>query len=274
MEKVNNKMQWEKWAELVLEVFPSIKEEDTKIEVLGIENILSKYLGYKRDEIKIVDVCCGWGRHCFELAKRDYQSVVGVDISSKFMKYGTEKLNTFEGCFKPQLIPKNLFEIDFKQEFDVALNLWTSFGLYEDNDKNLEMLKKINSFLKIEGIFILDVANRERMALKLSGLIDEREYIRGNKHWWEVKGNLVGLAEVGFNIETDIVRFKFSLFDKDKGLKGESIISLKLYNLSEMRNLLKQAGFTIKEVYGDFDLSSYTFLSPRLIIVSEKVKGE
>ena len=132
------------------------------------------------------------------------------------------------------------------------------------------MLKKICSFLKIGGIFILDMCNRERLAVKLDGLLDKREYIQGNKHWWKINDALIGLAQVDFKIEKNIARFEFSLFEKDGGIKGKSVISLKLYSLSEIKNILKKAGFKIKAIYGDFDHSLYTFISPRLIIVSEK----
>lgn len=267
MKEINKK--WEGWAELVLRVFPRIKKEDTKREAKGVEKIISEHLK-TRKKLKIIDVCCGWGRHCFELVKREEVEITGIDISSHFINYADRKLKKQKGEQKPQFIARDLFDVNFREEFDVALNLWTSFGLYEDDRKNLEMLKKISSFLRPEGIFILDVVNRERLATKLSGLLDKGDYIQGNKYWWKIKDDVLGLAQVDFDIKKSISRFRFFVFEKDTGIKGKSIISLRIYSLSEIENMLKRTGFEVKSEYGDFNLTEYTSFSPRLIVVAEK----
>ena len=44
---------------------------------------------------------------------------------------------------------------------------------------------------------------------------------------------------------------------------------LYLFDRSEMELLLEQAGFVVKDVYGDYDLSPYLLDSPRMIFVTE-----
>ena len=44
---------------------------------------------------------------------------------------------------------------------------------------------------------------------------------------------------------------------------------LYLFERSEMELLLEQAGFVVKDVYGDYSLESYQLESPRMILVAE-----
>jgi hypothetical protein len=44
---------------------------------------------------------------------------------------------------------------------------------------------------------------------------------------------------------------------------------LYLFERGEIEVLLEQAGFTIKDVYGDYDLNPYQLESPRLILIAE-----
>lgn len=55
---------------------------------------------------------------------------------------------------------------DFKREedFHVVLNLFTSFGFFEDEEENIEVLKNVFESLRPEGKFILDVMGKEIIA--------------------------------------------------------------------------------------------------------------
>jgi len=41
-------------------------------------------------DMKILDLCCGVGRHCIELAKRDYD-VTGVDLTEYYLEKAKKK---------------------------------------------------------------------------------------------------------------------------------------------------------------------------------------
>ena len=47
------------------------------------------------------------------------------------------------------------------------------------------------------------------------------------------------------------------------------ITQLYLFERNEAELLLEQAGFTVKSVYGNYDLSQYEHSSPRMIFVAE-----
>jgi hypothetical protein len=47
---------------------------------------------------------------------------------------------------------------------------------------------------------------------------------------------------------------------------------LYLFERAEMELLLEQAGFLVKDVYGDYDLSPYHLESPRMICIAEAAR--
>jgi hypothetical protein len=47
---------------------------------------------------------------------------------------------------------------------------------------------------------------------------------------------------------------------------------LYLFERAEMELLLEQAGFQVKDVYGDYDLSPYHLESPRMICIAEAAR--
>ena len=59
-------------------IYPEVYALDhlTKGQVDGVERMLAL-----APDMRILDVCCGYGRHALELARRGYRHVVGVDVS-------------------------------------------------------------------------------------------------------------------------------------------------------------------------------------------------
>ena len=118
---------WDNWAKLALEIFPKNKERDTANEVNGIEKIFKKNTKLNNEKVKelsILDVCCGWGRHCFKFVEKGYQNVVGIDISKVFIEYAEEKKHLLKYITKPEFKRGDIFELEFDKKFDVVLNLW------------------------------------------------------------------------------------------------------------------------------------------------------
>ena len=57
---------------------------------------------------------------------------------------------------------------------------------------------------------------------------------------------------------------------KEHGKKQHYQTSVRLFVVPEITHLLEEAGFTVKQLWGDFDLSPYTEKSRRIILLSVK----
>lgn len=128
--------------------------EDTKRQI----DFLIEKLNLNGSE-KILDLACGFGRHSLELARRGF-SVIGVDITSDYIKYAsniakTEKLNA-------QFIHSDIRDINFENEFDVVLNMADgAVGYLENEEENLKIFKIVSKALKQNGKHFMDIMNAD-----------------------------------------------------------------------------------------------------------------
>ncbi|KPL04221.1 MAG: hypothetical protein AMJ90_01710 [candidate division Zixibacteria bacterium SM23_73_2] len=208
-----------------------------------------------KPKAKVLDLCCGYGRHSIELDQRGYQ-VTGYDLSKFFIDKAREKSRNLG--LKIEFLEGDMRKLPFKNEFDAVINMFTSFGFFKKEVDDLKVLKGVSKALKPNGVFFLDTINREVMVRNFR-----------TKHW--VKRKDFVMLEEGF-LDLFLGRWESTrtLIFEDNRRRNYSI-SLRAYSLVEFINLLKEARLTLEGVYGDFDLNQYTIDSPRMIVVARKI---
>jgi len=80
---------------------------------------------------KILDIPCGFGRHSLELASRGF-AVTGVDLNRAQLDKARELME--EAGVNYKLIRGDMRDEMFHGEFDLLLNLFTSFGYFSDEE--------------------------------------------------------------------------------------------------------------------------------------------
>ena len=133
-----------------LSFFPS--EEHTDAEVEGLVELLEL-----RPGMLVADICCGAGRHAVRLARQGMQ-VTGLDASELMLGRARESAGGVEGCM---LVQGDAARLPFRTgAFDAALNLFNSFGYYEDDELNQRALDEVARCLRPGGGFALETRNR------------------------------------------------------------------------------------------------------------------
>jgi SAM-dependent methyltransferase len=107
---------------------------------------------------RLLDVCCGPGRHARALAQRGYQ-VVGVDANAEAVVRAAEAAPP--GARFVALDMRALDSLD--ESFDAVVNLWHSFGYFDDAG-NRDVLRQMAGRLTPSGRLLLDVYNRDHVA--------------------------------------------------------------------------------------------------------------
>jgi len=102
---------------------------------------------------RVLDVCCGRGRHARELTRRGYR-VLGVDLDGEAVAEA-ERLAP-EAEFR-QLDVRELGSLD--REFDAVVSLGQTFGLF-DAETNAAELAAMRERLRPGGRMVLDVFDR------------------------------------------------------------------------------------------------------------------
>lgn len=201
----------------------------------------------------ILDLCCGVGRHSLELTRRGY-SVTGVDITKRYLKKAKafakkEKLDA-------EFILEDMRKFSRKNKFEAAINLFTSFGFFENQKDDYKVGCNIYRSLKTGGVFLMDLIGKEILA---------RGY--RPRDWFESDGVLL-LEESKLYDDWSRVSSKWILI-KDGRQKVEEI-DLRLYAASELKALLIECGFKSVEVYGNLAGDPYDHKASRLVAVAYK----
>src|SRR4030095_57633 len=203
----------------------------------------------------VFDLCCGYGRHSVELAKRGY-NVTGQDLSSNFLKMA-EDAAAKEGV-KLNLVHDDMRSIGFENEFDAAIIMFSSFGVLETDEENQKVLNGIARSLKKGGRFVIDTANRDKII---------RQYLPKDHRYHE--DGTIEIIDRNFDHVSGYHNETRKLFFLDGSIKEFSII-LRFYTVPELKVMLNKAGLKLIETYGDFDYNPISLSTPRYILIAEK----
>lgn len=224
-----------------------LHQERTNFEVKQLKSLIPK------EGASILDLGCGQGRISIPLANEGYK-IVGLDASPALLDAAVKRAK--EGKSKVKFINEDMRNLSFENEFDVIINMGTAFGYIESSDEEKEILSKVFSALKPNGVFIQETENRE---LKLKNSL--------GKVWHEMGGVPV-FSDRRFDVNTGRWEEKISWFAD--GVFKEKILNVRLYAATELISLHKEAGFRNTSLFGGFDFSPLDMNSERLLLVSKK----
>lgn len=197
----------------------------------------------------VLDLACGKGRHSIFLRQMGF-NVTGVDLSPTSIStanlYAQEGLNFFV---------KDMREPIADEAFDVVLNLFTSFGYFEDFADNERVLKAVHQELKPQGLFLIDFMNSKKVCRTL--VANEDQLI--NNVRFKIERKVVD----GFIEKTIVV-------NNDTSHTFVERVQVLTYN--DFSEMLQSTGFKILSVHGSYDFESFDVnSSDRLIIIAQKV---
>jgi SAM-dependent methyltransferase len=235
--------------------FELYSESDTRLATQEVDSIV-RLLGLEPGQA-LLDVCCGYGRHAIELAKRGYH-VTGIDLSPLQIQAAIKSAHAAD--VRVNFIVGDARKMGFQDEFDVTLNLFTSFGFFQDEADDVQMMECIARATLPGGLFLMDLWNREKQLRDFSPVqIEEWETgVRIEKKWqfdaWRGK------------IEwTNTVTFP-------DGRVESWDHSIRAYTLVELRHMLKKVGLELERVFGAFDGRDYSLDAPQMITVARKMR--
>jgi SAM-dependent methyltransferase len=122
------------------------------------EQILT--LVHSPPDAAVLDLCCGPGRHSLEFARRGFQ-VTGVDRTARYL--ATARAAATREGLTVEFVQEDMRHFHRSEAFDLALNLFSSFGYFEDRADDLRGLCRKFSFEAIGGMLSpLDVVEHTR----------------------------------------------------------------------------------------------------------------
>ena len=208
--------------------------ERTAAEVNGVVGLLGLTPG-----ARLLDLCCGHGRHAVPLAQLGYR-VTGLDLSRTLLARAAAA--SWEQGQRVGLVEADMRRLPFADgSFDAVLNLFNAFGYLEDEAQDELVLAEVARVLVPGGRFLQELANREAL-------------VRG-WHDSEVASHddgLLVLQERALDLRTSRDLVRYTLVDTD-GRRATREASIRLYTLTELEAMLGRAGLALLAVYGDLD---------------------
>jgi SAM-dependent methyltransferase len=197
---------------------------------------------------KILDLACGKGRHSIYLHQQGFD-VTGADLSpsniSAANEYAAEGLRFFEHDMRNPL-PNS--------EFDVVLNLFTSFGYFDNHEENYKVLRAVHDELKQNGLFVIDFMNCNEV---INNLISN-----------EIKIIEDTTFQITRELNNGIVKKTITINHNPNLVFEEKVQAL--YE-DDFKLMLVDCGFDIMNTYGSYLFEPFeNEKSERLILIAQK----
>jgi len=194
---------------------------------------------------KILDLPCGKGRHAVFLHEKGFQ-ITGADLSENSISYAKQ--------FEKEGLNFEIHDMrnPLMGDYDAIFNLFTSFGYFNQESTNIQVLKNFKSALRPGGHIVIDFLNLERV---IQNLVPEQ---------------FISKKGVDFIIKKRVSdNFIIKTIDvKHNDQVHHYIEKVQALDLDKMKLFAKAAGLEIQEIFGDYDLNPFhKSHSERLILL-------
>jgi len=223
------------------------KNRDEKEAEFFIENLV-QYLSLKKRS-KLLDIACGKGRHAKYFNSLGID-VVGIDLSPNNITTAKQNENA-----TLTFAVHDMRKVYQENQFDVATNLFTSFGYFEKDSDEQKVINAMASNLKKEGTLVIDFMNAKNVIANL--VASEQKIIDG----------------ITFDISRKVVNQHIikDIHITDSKTEHHFQEKVKALALANFSDFITNAGLKIIDIFGNYKLEEFnTQTSDRLILICKK----
>lgn len=233
--------EWfEEWfGEEYLELYPHRDESEAARLIALVARTVALAPGSR-----VLDICCGAGRHARAFADQGCRTV-GVDLSRHLLQRARQVAGV-------PLVRADVRELPFRAgSFDLAVNLFTSFGYFATDAEHQAALVEMLRPVKSGGWFVIDFLNAEQVARSLVPS--------------EAMTTAAGPVTVERWLQDD-GRFVIKTITTPDG--RQFMERVRLLSRAELTGMVTAAGGTVAHAFGAYDGSPIDPAAPRVILVA------
>jgi len=206
---------------------------------------------------RVLDLCCGPGRHALELARRGL-NVTAVDRTAAYLDQARDQAAS-EGL-EIEFVQQDMRDFCRPDTFDGAINLYTSFGYFQDPDEDRRVLVNVHRSLRDNAKLVLEMMGKEVLA----SIFRERD--------WHEEDGVILLEDRWISDDWSKANNRWTIIDGTN--RQEFTMSHRIYSATELTSLLLECGFASVDVYGSLAGGPYDHTAERLVVVAHKEKGD
>ncbi len=201
---------------------------------------------------RILDLACGAGRHAIAFAEKGFR-VTAIDLSENLLNIGRQE--ALRHKVSVEFSRQDIRTVTVSGGFQLALNLFTSFGYFEEDEENFGIFRTAYKYLDASGYFVFDFLNESFVKKNLIPVsLDERSG---------------GVIKQTRSIENNCVVKKIELHLREKEQTFEERV--RLYDHDTIIRELQTTGFSITGLFGEYDGTVFEKeTSSRLIAICKK----
>ena len=192
----------------------------------------------------ILDLCCGQGRHCIELARRGFKNVNGVDRSRYLIRLAKKRAQNEglhvifkEGDARNPRLPESTF--------DCVAIMGNSFGYFSNKKDDEKVLTMVGKILRPSGQIVLDITDGAYMAEHF----DRRSWEWIDEHHFVCR-------ERSISQDGDRLISREVIVHDESGVIADQFYAERLYTRDGITRLLEKCGFRNVRHHGHAEAQS------------------
>ena len=190
---------------------------------------------------QILDLCCGQGRHCLELARRGFKNVTGVDRSRYLIRLAKKRAQSEnlqavfkEGDARNPRLPEGTF--------DCVAIMGNSFGYFSNKQDDEKVLTTVGKLLRPSGQLVLDITDGAYMA----------DHFERRSWEWIDEHHLV-CRERSLSADRERLISREVIVHDESGVLADQFYAERLYTKDGIQKLLEKTGFRNVRHHGNAD---------------------
>jgi D-alanine-D-alanine ligase len=198
-----------------------------------------------RPASRVLDLCCGQGRHTLELARRGFRHLAGRDQSRYLLRLARRRARAGRLAVRFTEGDARTVSHHHGPLFDCVAILGNSFGYFDRPADDLAVLAAVRTVLRPGGVLALDVSDgawlRKNFAPRSWEWIDRRHFVCRERAL-SADGTRLVCREI--------------VTHADRGVLVDQFYAERLFSRAQLRRLLRAAGFVQTRDHGDLESRS------------------
>jgi len=194
-------------------------------------DLLVKSVGLEPND-RILDLCCGQGRHVLELARRGFKNVTGIDRSRYLVRLARKRarqrglgVSFHEGDARKFRAPDS--------SFHCVCILGNSFGYFDREEDDIAVLGAVKRALASGGTLVMDLTDGDWMRTHFE-----------TRSWEWIDQNHFVCRERGLAGDSERLISREVVVHAERGVIADQFYAERLYSRERIQTLLESVGFT------------------------------
>jgi D-alanine-D-alanine ligase len=191
---------------------------------------------------RILDLCCGQGRHALELARRGFKNVMGIDRSRYLVRLARKRarqrglpVSFHEGDARKFRVPES--------SVHCVCVLGNSFGYFDREEDDIAVLEAVKRALASGGTLVMDLTDGNWMKSHFEA-----------RSWEWIDQNHFVCRERALAGDGERLISREVVVHAERGVIADQFYAERLYSRERLQALVESVGFT--------NLRFHAFLSP------------